>query len=246
MTTSPTPKPNISLFFPVYNDETTVGLVAEKSLRTLRDVAGRFEIVIVNDGSPDRSGAVADEIASRFPEIVVVHHPKNLGYGQALQTGFRTARQFEWVCFLDGDDQYDVRELYHIVAMLDDYDLILSRRDRKVYGPMRVMISSIYNFLVRRLFKVKFRDVSSGFKIARRQVIDDLKITASSAFIGAEIAVRAHRKGYRIGEVGIRMYPRTSGDSSIITVKSILATIRDMIRVWREPAESSAPAEARS
>ena len=107
-------KPSVAIFFPVYSDESTVRTVAMKSLKVLSDIASKKKVIIVDDGSPDRSGEIADEIAAEYPDVLAVHHEKNLGYGAALITGFKYAIDYDWICFLDGDDQYDVNDLYHI------------------------------------------------------------------------------------------------------------------------------------
>lgn len=230
----PETKPRISLFFPVYNDEATVERVTEKSVALLHAHARDFEIIIVNDGSPDRSGAIADQLAEKHPSVRVVHHPVNQGYGAAYQTGLREANRFEWVCSLDGDDQYDVRELLHMLKHLEHYDGIQTYRYCKTYGPWRKFISAAYNVFARILYGTRFRDVNSGLRIFRREVVRDVCVTSLSPFAGAEISIKAALKGFRIGEIGISMYPRERGNSSVVTVRNILATIKDMLRVRQE------------
>lgn len=233
-TSSTSAKPNISLFFPVYRDETTVEAVAHKALATLRELAGEFEIVIVDDGSPDRSGELADQLAQRYPQITVVHHERNQGYGQALKSGFRAACRYEWVCFTDGDDQYDVRELYRLIPLLRDADAVATFRWSKVYGPWRKFVSGTYNALARWMFGTSLRDASCGLKLVRRSVIDDVGLVSDSPFAGAEVAIRATLAGYRVREAGISTYPRRAGRSSVVTFRNILATWRDMRRVARD------------
>src|SRR3954471_12760287 len=113
-----TQKPNVSLFFPVYRDERTVRKVTEESLDVLREIAGEYEVVIVDDGSPDRAGVIADELAQEYPEVSVVHHATNLGYGAAIKSGLAKCRH-EWICFTDGDDEYDVFDLHKLAALRD-------------------------------------------------------------------------------------------------------------------------------
>lgn len=222
------------MFFPVFRDEATIDCVAQKALRVLAEIADAFEIVIVDDGSPDRSGDLADRWAAQHENIRVVHHDRNLGYGQALKSGFRTANRYEWVCFTDGDDQYDLYELRQLVSLLPHHDLVITFRRAKTYGVLRVIISGTYNALIRWLFGVRFRDLSSGLKLARREVLDNLAITSDSPFICGEIVVRAALKGYRIAEAGISMYPRKQGRTSIVNLRNILASLQDMWRVHRE------------
>jgi glycosyltransferase involved in cell wall biosynthesis len=229
---SPTERPRVSLFFPIYRDEATVERVANKALRVLAELASDYEVLIVDDGSPDLAGAIADELAARHPQIRVIHHARNLGYGQALRTGFAEAR-FEWIAFTDGDDEYEVDDLRKLFRLREHYDLVLTFRYAKRYSNLRVFISFVYNKLLRRVFQTRFRDVSCGLRIIRKSVADELDLQATSPFIGAEIAIKTMLKGFRIGEVGIQTFPRQFGRGSSTSVKNIMATIHDMRRVYR-------------
>ncbi len=226
-------KPNISLFFPVYNDERTIRTVTEKSIQVLKTVADQFEILIIDDCSPDKSGAIADELARQYPFVRVIHNQKNLGYGMALRTGFSNVR-YEWVCFTDGDDEYDVADLRKLVRLKDYYDLIITFRYVKIYSTFRIFISSVYNRIFRVLFRTNFRDVSTGLRFMRKELLQDLNLVSISPFIGAEITIRTMLKGYRIGEVGIQTFPREFGRGSSTSFQNIIKTILDMGKVYRE------------
>jgi glycosyltransferase involved in cell wall biosynthesis len=227
-------KPSIAIFFPVYCDEGTIERVALKSLKVLSEIASDYKVIIVDDGSPDKSGEIADKLAEQHPEIISVHHDTNRGYGAALQTGFNYSLDYEWICFTDGDDQYDVNELYHLSKLFHHYDLIVTFRYSKIYGTLRTFISYIYNLLIRRLFKSHLRDHNCGLKVIRSSVIQDMEIISSSAFIGAEIIINAMVRGYPIGEAGIKTYPRTFGESSVMSFRHISTSIRDLFRVYRK------------
>ena len=223
----------ISLFFPVYNDERTVRIVADKALDLLAAVGDEYEIIIVDDRSPDRAGEIADELAREHPCIRVIHHPRHLGYGAAVRTGLAACRH-EYICFTDGDDEYEVMDFHRLLKLSDYYDLIITFRYRKIYSGARIFISWVYNKLLRFLFRTPFRDVSTGLRMVRKSVIEDIDPETNSPFIGAEIAIKAMLKGYRVGEVGIQTFPRTFGASSATSLKNILATIRDLTRTYRE------------
>ncbi len=224
---------SISLFFPVYNDERTVRQVALKALTVLSEVCAEYEVLIVDDGSPDRAGEIADELAREFPGTVrVIHHPRNLGYGAALKTGLANVR-FDWICFTDGDDEYDVFDLYKMLPLLEFYDLIVTFRYVKVYSGKRQFISWVYNYVLRWLFRTSYRDISTGFRMMRRSVATQLDLISDSPFIGAEIAITTMLRGYRVGEVGIQTFPRELGAGGTTSVKNILATMRDMRETYR-------------
>ncbi len=227
-------KPAIALFFPVYRDEGTVEIVTIKSLKVLSDIASKYKIIIVDDGSPDRSGEIADKLAEKYPEVISVHHKTNLGYGAALQTGFMHSLDYEWICFTDGDNQYDVNELYHMSKLFHHYDLIVTFRYSKIYGTLRIFISFAYNFIIRLLFKSHLRDHNCGLKVIRSSVVSDMELISNSAFIGAEIIINTMVRGYPIGEVGIHTYPRTFGESSVMSIKHISNSIKDMFRIYKK------------
>ena len=229
-----TEKPSIAIFYPVYSDEATVRTVAMKSLKVLSDIASKQRLIIVDDGSPDRSGEIADELAAEFPDVLAVHHEKNRGYGAALITGFKYAADYDWICFLDGDDQYDVNDFYHISKLFHHYDLIITFRYFKVYGTTRLFISYVYNLTLRLLFKSPYRDHSCGLKAIRSNIISDITVTSNSPFVGAEIIIKSMVRGYPIGEVGIKTYPRKFGESHSTSIKNIVYSIRDMFRVYKE------------
>jgi glycosyltransferase involved in cell wall biosynthesis len=225
-------KPSIVIFFPAYKDEGTIEIVAKKSLKVLSDIASEYKVIIVDDGSPDRSGEIADRLAAQYPEITAVHHERNLGYGAALKTGFKHSLDYDWICFTDGDNQYDVNELYHLSKLFHHYDLIVTFRYTKIYGTLRIFTSYMYNLIIRSLFKSNLRDHNCGLKVIRSNVIKEMEIISSSAFIGAEIIINAMVKGYPIGEAGIKTYPRTFGQSSVMSLRHITSSIRDMFRVY--------------
>ncbi|HWA71909.1 MAG TPA: glycosyltransferase family 2 protein [Polyangiaceae bacterium] len=225
-------KPCVSLFFPVYRDELTVRRVTEKALAVLSEVAEEYEVIIVDDGSPDRAGEIADELAAEYPCVSVVHHPRNLGYGAAIKSGLSRAR-FEWICFTDGDDEYDVFDLHKLIALKDFYDLVITFRYVKVYSGSRQLISWVYNSVLRVLFRTHYRDISTGLRLVRKSLIDQITCESNSPFIGAEITIKSMLKGYRVGEVGIQTFPREFGAGASTSLPNILATIRDMTSVYR-------------
>ena len=226
-------KPNITLFYPVYNDERTVESLTRKALRVLQKIAGSFEIIIVNDGSPDRSGQIADALAAEIAEVKVIHHKANKGYGAAIQTGFLHA-QYEWVCFTDGDDEYDIHDLKKLIQLKDFYDLIITFRYVKLYSNMRIFISAVYNKVLRFIFRSPYRDISTGLRLMRKSVYEQLTLISDSPFIGAEITLRTMLKGYRVGEMGIQTFPREIGSGSSTSMKNIMKTIKDMRKVQRD------------
>jgi len=226
-------KPNISVFFPVYNDEYTVERVTLKALAVLAREANDYEVLIVDDGSPCRAGEIADGLAKRYANVTVIHHPRNLGYGAAIRTGLANVR-YDWVCFTDGDDEYDIYDLSKLIRLRDYYDLMITFRYAKVYSGFRMFISWVYNHALRVLFKTRYRDISTGLRLIRRDLLSEITLESTSPFIGAEIAIKTMLKGFRVGEVGIQTFPRQFGRGSSTSLRNIVATIRDMLACYRK------------
>lgn len=225
-------QPSLAVFFPVYNDERTVRLVTEKALRILGDLSEDHEVIIVDDCSPDRSGEIADELAKEHPCVKVIHHERNLGYGSAVRSGLAAATK-DLICLTDGDDEYDLEDLRRMWKLRDYYDLIITFRYVKLYSGSRIFISWVYNAILRRMFRIHYRDISTGLRLVRREVIRDLDLEATSPFIGAEIAIKCMLKGYRVGEMGIQTFPREFGQGASTSMTNILKTMKDMWATYR-------------
>ena len=226
-------KPNISLFFPVYNDQNTVRIVANRALELLEEVADSYEVIIVDDGSPDSSGDIADQLANEFDEITAIHHAQNRGYGAAMKTGI-AASQYEIICMIDGDNEYDVFDLKKMLKVRNYYMLVIAFRYRKLYSTKRIFISFVYNAVLRIVFKSPFRDISTGIRMINRAVFDDVELTSNSPFIGAELTLKSMLRGFPVGEVGIQTFPRDFGHGSATSFKNIIGTIKDIWRIRKE------------
>ena len=218
---------SISLMFPLYKDRNTVKLMIKKSLNVLKKLKIKYEIVIVDDGCPQNSGKLAKEIAKKFTNIKVFFHKKNLGYGAALKTGLKKCKN-DWIFFTDGDDENDVNNIFRLLKVRKDCDLVITYRYKKKYNIRRVVISWVYNKIVRLLFKIKFRDISNASRLVSRKLIQRIKLKSNSPFIGPELVVKAELAGYKVGEIGVIHF--SSGRAgSIISLKNILLTFKDMI-----------------
>ncbi len=219
--------------FPVYNDEETVRRVAEKGMSFLDEIGAPYEIIIVNDGSPDKSGVIADQLAIEYSCIKTIHHPHNLGYGTAIRSGISACTN-DIILMTDGDDQYDIYDFKKLLKHVNRYDLIITFRYRKIYSSKRIFISWVYNKVLRLLFRTRFRDISTGLRLVHKAVVDDVVLESNSPFIGAELAIKAMLKGYSVGEVGIQTFPRVFGEGASTSMPNIIATIRDMLAMRRK------------
>jgi glycosyltransferase involved in cell wall biosynthesis len=223
---------SLSVFFPVYHDEATVRRVTEKALRVCGEIADTYEVIIIDDGSPDASGRIADQLADQHDALRVIHHAHNRGYGAAVRSGLDACRN-EWICFTDGDDEYDLRDLKKLWRLRHHYDLIITFRYVRRYSGFRILVSRVYNVVLRHMFFTRYRDVSTGLRLVRKSLVDELTLEATSPFIGAEIAIKSMLKGYRVGELGIQTFPREFGRGSSTSPQNMYRTIVDMVRCYR-------------
>jgi len=223
-------KPDISLFFPVFNDERTIRTVTEKAVAMCEEHANHYEVLIIDDGSVDRSAEIGRQLADEYPHVRIISHGTNRGYGAAIRTGLDEA-VYEWICFTDGDDEYDIFDFPKMLRLRDYYDLIITFRYVRLYSGFRIFVSRVYNALVRVMFRTSYRDISTGLRMVRRSVVREVSIESTSPFIGAEITIKLMLMGFRIGEMGIQTFPRVFGRGASVTLPNIIATIRDLLKV---------------
>ena len=222
---------SISLMFPLYKDKSTVELMIRKSSSILKKLKRKYEIIIVDDGCPENSGKLALKIAKKFSNIKIFFHKKNLGYGAALKTGLKKCKN-DWIFMIDGDAEYDVNDLPRLLKVSKNYDLVITYRYKKKYTTYRIIISWVYNAILRLIFNIKFRDISTGSRLVSKKLIRRIKLKSNSPFMGAELAIKTQLSGYKVGEIGIHTYPRTFGTGASVSLKNILLTIRDMLLLF--------------
>ena len=219
---------SISIMFPLYRDKRTVKSMILKSLKILKKTKKKFEIVIVDDGCPENSGKIAQELSKKNPNIRVYFHKKNLGYGAAVKTGLKNCRN-DCIFATDGDDEYDVGDLPRMLKAFYKSELVITYRYKKKYKTIRIIISWVYNVILRSLFKINFRDISTGSRLISKKLVKKIKLTSNSPFIGAELAIKSKYAGFDVSEIGIHTYPRTFESGSTVSIKNIILTIKDMI-----------------
>jgi len=219
---------SLSLFFPVYNEEQNLEATAAGAVDALAGLGlKQFEVIIVDDGSADRTGPLADAIAARDPRVRVVRHPRNLGYGHALRAGFAAAR-YEYVFYTDGDRQYDLREIDRVIALIPYADLVIGFRTKKQYTPYRHLMSFTFNSILRLLFDIDETDIDCSFKLYPRSLFERIELTSVGAFIDAEVALRARELGLKTIEVGVTHFERAAGKSTAASPLAVLVVLREM------------------
>jgi glycosyltransferase involved in cell wall biosynthesis len=222
----------ISVFFPAFNDEgSIVGLVGD-ALAVLPTLADDYEVIVVNDGSTDRTAEVLAELARTEPRLRVVHHESNRGYGAALRTGFESATK-ELVFYTDGDGQYDVREMVRLRPLLaPGVDVVNGYKIERADVWRRKALGAAYNRLAHFLFNLPIRDVDCDFRLMRRRAIERVELFSSSGSICVELVYKLHRAGCVFVEVPVSHYPRAHGRSQFFTLRRVAHTALNLMSLW--------------
>lgn len=224
--------PSLSFVFPAYNEEPNVRPLVAAVLKLAPTVAKDFEIIVVNDGSKDKTKATVLALAKKDKRIRLVDNPQNMGYGQTVWNGMRAATK-EWVFFSDADLQFDLSELKNLVPHSKDFDVVVGYRVKRRDPFIRLVNAKSWNIFIRLLLGVKIKDLDCAFKLFRRQVLDDLKITAGGATFSAELVARLQKKGLVFKEVPVTHRPRQAGSQSGAKFKVIIRAFKEVFRLYR-------------
>jgi glycosyltransferase involved in cell wall biosynthesis len=223
----------ISAVLPAYNEEGALAGTVRDLRAALLGVGRPFEIVIVNDGSRDGTGPLADRLAAEDPAVRAVHHAQNRGYGDALRTGFGSARG-EWVFLMDADGQFDPAELPAFVEATSHADFVVGYRHPRADAGHRTLYAKAWAAMMSALLGVGVRDIDCAFKLMRRSYLSVLELEAGGAFLSAEMLGKARRIGARFAELPVRHLPRRTGTSTGGRLDVLLRAFYELARLgWR-------------
>jgi len=224
-------KYSISAFFPVYNDAKTIPKLVAKIILILKLIAKDYEVILVEDGSPDNSAEVVDELTRKYKNVRAIHHRKNKGYGGALKSGIRNSTK-KLIFYTDGDAQYDVREIKKLIPLIDNVDVVNGYKIGRSDALYRKFFGGLYNFGARTLFNLKLRDVDCDFRLFRKKVFKDIKLHSNTGVICVEMMKKIQQKGFKINEVPVHHYPRSSGTSAFFNFKRIFKVLTMFGKLW--------------
>lgn len=224
---------SISVFLPCYNEQDNVARTTEQALAVLKGLGAEFEVIIVDDGSSDATGRIADQYAERDSRVKVVHHRTNLGYGAALQSGFKAAAK-ELVFYTDGDGQFDISEMPPLLPLMAQYDIVSCYRLNRQDSAVRRINGFCWTKLVCLLFGMKVRDIDCAFKLYKREIFDNIKLLSTGALIDAEILARAVRKGYRCTQKGVHHYPRAAGAQTGARPGVVFRAFKELFKLYKQ------------
>ena len=225
-------RPSITVFFPAYNDAGTIASMVVLADRTLRKLTDDYEMIVVNDGSRDHTAQVLSELESIYPRLRLIHHTANRGYGSALRTGFANASK-ELIFYTDGDAQYDVRELETLVPfMTGDIDVVNGYKISRSDPWHRIIIGTIYRWMVKLAFGIRIRDVDCDFRLVRRASYNRVRLASTSGTICVEMIKSFQDAGLRFAEAPVNHYHRAYGKSQFFNFRRLFKTFRDLSALW--------------
>jgi glycosyltransferase involved in cell wall biosynthesis len=226
------PAKGLSIFFPAYNDSGTIASLVITALRTARTLTPDHEVIVVNDGSADGTAEILEELASIYPQVRIVTHEKNRGYGGALRTGFASATR-ELIFYTDGDAQYDPAEMEALWRRFDqNVDLVNGYKISRSDPLHRIIIGRVYHHLVKTLFRLTVRDVDCDFRMMRRSIFETVHLEKNSGVICREMMKKITDSGFRIAEVPVHHYHRAYGKSQFFNFRRLYRTAVDVMKLW--------------
>lgn len=225
-------KQSISVFFPCYNDESSIKTLVEDVFSVLRQLTDAYEVLVINDGSNDGSGIVLKQLQKKYKKLRVISHKQNLGYGAALRSGFMAAKG-DLIFYTDGDGQYDVNELPRLLnAMVGDINFVNGIKILRNDPTHRVIIGNIYRFFARFLFRLPILDVDCDFRLIKKSLLKKLPLESSSGAICIELVKKAQLNGGKFQQVPVHHNERRFGHSQFFRANRILATLFEVAHLW--------------
>ena len=225
--------PGLSVFLPAHNEEGNIERVVTGFCKELPNVTDAFEVIVVNDGSRDQTGVIADRMAAADPRVKVVHHPVNRGYGGAVISGIRAATM-PYALLCDGDGQFDPADVKLLAARTPEYDVVVGRRAHRADPLMRRINGKAWTILVRLMFGLRISDMDCGFKLFRRELLQDMELHAHGAMITTELMARLAGRNARICEVDVKHLPRLAGEQTGANLKVIMRAFKELFGLYRE------------
>ena len=223
---------SLSVIFPAFNEEANIRAVVEDAYRTIPKLAPIFEIIVVNDGSKDRTGEICDRLGEELSNVRVVHHERNRGYGAALKSGIKLAR-YDLIFFTDSDRQFDLKEVATLLEQTDAYDIVAGYRARRQDPPHRLLFAWGWNILVRLVLGIRIRDIDCAFKAFNRRVFNSIQIQSVGAMVNTEIFAQASKFGMTVKEVRVSHFPRRHGKPTGSKFVVISKAFRELIKMRR-------------
>jgi len=221
----------VSLILPCHNEAENIQAVIEEAKEALGKIAQQYEIIIVDDGSSDRTPELVRNLIRTDPQLRMIQHQSNLGYGSALRTGFKNAR-LRWIFFTDADRQFRVGELEKFIPYLEKSRMVVGYREDRADATHRRIYGRIFSWLVNFLFGLKIKDVNCAFKVFTREIIEGEELISPGALINAELFILVKRKGIEPIQLAVSHFPRKAGKQSGGSRKVIVRALWELLQLY--------------
>ena len=226
----------LSIFLPAYNEEASLENTVKNVTENLEKNVSEWEVVIVDDGSTDNTGKIANELAKENKKITVIHHSQNRGYGAAFKSGLYGC-QYPWIAFIDSDGQFNFAEISRFIVTQEKThaDLIIGFYLGRKVSFTRKLNSKMWQLLVLLLFGLNVRDIDCGFKLISKKVVDTIsKLESEGAFISSEFLIKAKKADFKIVELGVRHFSRKFGKATGAKLNVIVQGFSDLFKLWQK------------
>ncbi|NCP47277.1 cell wall biosynthesis glycosyltransferase [Candidatus Collierbacteria bacterium CG22_combo_CG10-13_8_21_14_all_43_12] len=225
----------LSVFLPAYNEEANLERTVNNVVENLKGNVPIWELIIVNDGSKDKTGEIADRWRRKDKRISVIHHNPNRGYGAALKSGLYACK-YSWIAFIDSDGQFDFSEIKRFIdtQQRTAADMVIGFYLSRKVSLSRKLNTFIWQVIVRLLFRLNVRDIDCGFKLISKKIIDTIEPLQSErgAFISSEFLIKSKKAGFKIIEIGVNHYPRKQGEGTGANIDVIIQSFIDLFKLW--------------
>lgn len=224
-------RPSLSIVIPAYNEEESLGYVLTDTPKDLPKAVRDYEIIVVDDGSVDKTSQIADSFAKKNKHIRVIHQSHG-GFNKAMITGIRAAKK-NYVVYMHAGGQDLIRDMINCIKIMENYDLVLGIRGKRIdYNLYRLVLSYGCLLLYRILFDIAYEDVHWVY-IWRTREVQELKLDPKGGiFLLVETLIKFKRKGLRIGEASSPYRPRYGGDNKNTSLKVVWRTFISMLKLW--------------
>lgn len=225
---------SLSIFFPCYNDQNTIGKLVENAFNVAKKLTDDYEVIVIDDGSKDKSREVLKKLQKKYKNLRLIFHEKNQGYGGALISGFKNATK-ELIFYTDGDGQYDVNELPILYQLMtDDVSFVNGIKMARKDPTYRIFIGNFYSFVVRWLFWLPVYDVDCDFRLIRHEIIKKIDLKIKSGAICVELVKKAQDAGAIFRQVSVHHHERKYGNSQFFKIQRIAKTFIELGKLWTE------------
>lgn len=226
----------LSVFFPAYNEEKNIASTVEKALLVLKDLKLKnYEVMVVNDGSKDNTAKVVEGLVKKDKHVRLINHEQNGGYGEALKTGFYSAK-YPWITVTDSDGQFDFADIKKLLEKTDQAEVVWGYRIDRNDPPLRIVMGLLWTLLSNIILGIRIKDVDCAFKLVKKEVIETIPKLQSTrgGMISPELLAKAKKSGFKMAEVGVCHYPRKEGQQTGASFKVMVRSFVDLFKLaWK-------------